>query len=232
MEADFWKQRWQANQIGFHQDQINPYLINHWAALGVPEDARVFVPLSGKSLDMRWLRERGHAVLGVELSPIAVEDFFAELGVEPERQVIGRFQACKVDGLALCCGDFFDLDAAQLADIGAVYDRASLVALPPPMRPAYARHLVSILPRSVPVLLVTMEYPDGQMQGPPFTVHEDEVRQLYAAHFDIEMLEQQDILEQSPQFRAKGVKSLLEKVFLLRPRSDQQGHRPPDDRSA
>jgi len=217
MKAEFWVQRWQANQIGFHQDQINPYLIEYWPQLALPTDSEVFVPLAGKSLDMWWLRDQGHRVLGVELSPIAVADFFSQADVTPEQSQDGPFQQCASDGLKLLCGDFFALDSARMAGVAAVFDRASLIAMPPQMRPDYAAHLMTILPDGCPMLLVTMEYPEGQMQGPPFPVAEDEVRQLFSGHYHIERLAQQDVLDEEPHFRKRGLTSLIEKVFLLTP---------------
>jgi len=217
MKAEFWVKRWQANQIGFHQNQVNPYLLQYWPQMALSADSEVFVPLAGKSLDMWWLREQGHRVLGVELSPIAVSDFFSAADVVPERTQNGPFEQCASDGVTLLCGDFFALDRALMAGISAVFDRASLVAMPADMRPDYAAHLMAILPDKCPILLVTMEYPEDQMQGPPFPVSEDEVRRLFAPHYRIQRLLQQDVLEQEAHFRERGLTSLVEKVFLLTP---------------
>lgn len=215
MKPEFWVQRWQANQIGFHQDQINPYLVKFWPRLALSANSEVFVPLSGKSLDMWWLRDQGHRVLGVELSPIAVSDFFAAADVTPEKTQSGPFEQCAVDDVTLLCGDFFSLERTRMAGISAVFDRASLVAMPAEMRPDYAAHLTSILPHNCPILLVTMEYPLGEMQGPPFTVPEEEVRQLFGQHYRIARLAQSDILDEAPRFRERGLSALEEKVFLL-----------------
>ena len=215
MQPEFWQQRWKANQIGFHQDQINPWLVEFWPQLEIPEHARVLVPLAGKSLDMWWLSEQGHTVLGVELSPVAVGDFFEATGVTPERSNDGPFQRCEANGVSLLCGDFFALTTEHLKGVAAVYDRASLVAFPPPMRPDYAAHLQQILPPSCPVLLITMEYPAEQMQGPPFPVDEDEVQQLFGERFSIDKLAEAGILGDMPQFRDRGLTSLTEKIFKL-----------------
>ena len=217
MDEEFWKERWQANQIGFHQGQINPYLVAYWSRLGAHPGSRVFVPLCGKSLDLRWLQSQGHIVIGVEVSPIAVDNFFKEAGVDPTRRQAGSFQRCSHGNIDLWCGNFFNLSKEDLEEVSAVFDRASLIAMPPAMRPDYARHLAGILPPSVPILLVTMEYPEGSMQGPPFSVSDAEVSHLFGEHYPIDKLHEEDILEQSPRFKAKGLKSLLEKAFLLRP---------------
>ena len=218
MKADFWHQRWQQNQIGFHQREINTHLQAFWDRLDLPAGCPVFVPLCGKSRDLLWLRSRGHRVLGVELSPIATRAFFDENRLEPVTHTpAGPFERFEMDGITILCGDFFRLTADRLEGVCGVYDRASLVALPPPMRPDYARHLGAILPPDACLLLVTMEYPQQQMQGPPFSVGEAEVRQLFGDRFLIEPLYRQEILDENPRFRDKGLTALEEKVYRLSP---------------
>ena len=39
MKAEFWHDRWEANQIGFHKDVANPLLIAHLPALGLAAGA-------------------------------------------------------------------------------------------------------------------------------------------------------------------------------------------------
>jgi thiopurine S-methyltransferase len=215
MKTDFWIERWKQRQIGFHQDEINAHLQDFWPGLGIPRTDRVFVPLCGKSSDMLWLRAQGHEVLGNELSPIAVEEFFTENELEPTVTQHGDFQRWEIDGLVLLCGDFFKLKAEHLSHCSGVFDRASLIALPPEMRPDYARHMVSIMPKQCRMLLVTMEYIQEEMQGPPFSVHEEEVRQLYQKYFDLSVLFEKDILAENPRFGEQGISQLLEKVYQL-----------------
>jgi thiopurine S-methyltransferase len=214
MEKGFWLERWERKEIGFHQDEVNPYLRDYWAELQVAS-GEVFVPLCGKSLDMWWLREQGHSVLGVELSDIAVREFFTEHGGEVQHSHQARFDCCEAEGVRVLCGDFFDLQAADMAQVKAVYDRASLVALPPGMRERYAEHLAGILPTGTRVLLITFDYPQEQMSGPPFAVSEEEVVRLYRDYADIRVLARLDVLEQNPRFRQRGITRLHENIFLL-----------------
>ena len=184
MKSEFWHERWQQNQTGFHQDVINPYLIAFWENLDLMPDSKVFVPLCGKSLDMLWLKQQGYQVLGVEISPLAVEAFFIENDMKPTVVNCSAFQRYSAEGIEILCGDFFDLTDNELKGISAVYDRASLIALPPAMREQYADHLCSIIPPEVDTLLVTLEYPQQQMSGPPFSVSLDEVRALYHGQYE------------------------------------------------
>lgn len=178
MHPEFWHQRWSANQIGFHESQANPLLVAHWGALAAPPAARVFVPLCGKTLDIDWLLARGCSVVGAELSRLAAAQLFERLGQSPAIDRNSPVERWSVPELDLFVGDFFDVTMQQLGRIDAVYDRAALVALPPEVRPRYARHL-DLVTRGAPQLLVSFDYDQSQLAGPPFAVTEAELRRLY-----------------------------------------------------
>lgn len=215
MEPDFWHQRWQENRIGFHQDKATPLMLKHWPSLGVSPGSRVFVPLAGKSRDMLWLASQGYRVLGVELSQLAVEQFFTEndLPYTLTQSPYGRHY--RSGDIELVCGDAFALPAALLGECDAVYDRAALIALPPRMRRRYADELYARLPGRCQGLLITLEYPQPEKEGPPFAVHEDEVRLLFGDRWDVQLLERRDILAQDPAFVQAGVTALNTVVYQL-----------------
>ena len=215
MEKEFWVERWERQETGFHQGDINPYLKRYWPELNLARGSEIFVPLCGKSRDMSWLREQGYGVTGIELSDIAVRAFFVENGHVPHRDTCGRFDRYEAEGIRLLCGDFFDLGRDDLANVTAVYDRASLVALPVEMRRRYVRHMADILPSATQILLVTFDYRQTEMPGPPFAVSPDEVQALYRDYAGIHLLEQSDVLAQNPNFKARGLSRLHENIFLL-----------------
>ena len=215
MEHDFWQQRWREGRIGFHQDDVTPLLREYWPTLALPPGSRVFVPLAGKTLDMSWLAAQGHRVLGVELSQIAVEQFFDEHGLKPSRRQSRYGTHYFAGGVELICGDAFALDADLLSDCGGVFDRAALIALPPEWRRRYATELYARLPAGCRGLLITLEYPQHEKDGPPFSVDEEEVRALYAGHWRIELLERRDILAAQPGFVAEGVTRLATAAYRL-----------------
>lgn len=219
MQADFWHRRWANNQINFHQAEINSHLQDYWPAIKSAEaNSQIFVPLCGKSLDMLWLRAQGYRVLGVELSPIAVNDFFQENDLPPIISQQNEFACWTHDGISLLLGDFFALTPQHLQSCSAIYDRASLIALPPQMRSQYAEQLQRIAPPQAQILLITLEYEQSTMQGPPFAVLESEVQALYQARYQIERLHQLDTLEVSDALRQRGMQRMDEKVYLLTPR--------------
>lgn len=215
METNFWLERWQQGLIGFHQEQANPYLVQHWPKLGAQAGDRVLVPLCGKSKDMVWLHQQGVQVRGIELSAMAVEAFFTDNQLRANQDAQGHFSCWRAPGYELLCGDFFNLMPAETQYHRFVYDRASLVALPPEMRQKYAKHLGGLLVPGSKVLLVTMEYPQHEMQGPPFSVHEDEVSSLYSHDFKIEKVGESDVLSENPRFRERGLSQLMETIYIM-----------------
>lgn len=218
MEVEFWKQRWQENQTGFHLDQVNPYLEQFWPALQLTPGSHVFVPLCGKSKDLVWLEKSGYRVTGVECSQLAINAFFTENNLQFDTVQGQALNTCIAGNIQLLQGDFFDLQSNELADVKAVYDRAALVALPPDMRQRYAQKLVDILPAPTTMLLITLEYNQASMSGPPFSVPEIEVRSLYSHCFDIHRLQQMDVLSSQPRFAQRGLDRLVESVYLLQPK--------------
>jgi len=216
MDFKFWHERWTNNQIGFHQADINPYLQTHWPSLAVPQGQRVFVPLCGKSHDMLWLLEQGYPVMGNEISEIAVQDFFQEHHLTPRQTQQDHFTVWTDGPLQILCGDFFALSTTDMADIAAVYDRASLIAFPETMRRDYAQHLAHLLPADTPMLLITLDYPQQQMQGPPFSVPVAEVTALFQAHFTIQPLLTKDVLSEHQRFKEKGLTELRECIYVLK----------------
>ncbi|MDY0308652.1 MAG: thiopurine S-methyltransferase [Castellaniella sp.] len=215
MDTDFWLQRWQQGQTGFHQSRVMPLLQKHWPGLGLPAGSRVLVPLAGKSLDVAWLAQQGHAVLAVELSPIAVEQFFKDHGLHPEIQPTPEGTLYRAGPIEFLCGDIFNLTAATLARCTACYDRAALIALTPALRARYAHHVYGQLPAGCRTLLLTLDYPQAEMDGPPFSVPGAEIQALYGSRWHIEPLETRDVLAQEPKFAARGVSRMQTGVFRL-----------------
>jgi len=216
VESDFWHQRWHAQHIGWHQPQVNAWLKQYWTSLELPPGSRVFVPLCGKSLDMLWLVQQGHEVVGVELSPLAVAAFCEENRLPAERQEEGRFIRHHAQRIHLLQGDFFHLRPQDLGRVQGVWDRAALVALPESMRGEYAEHLAALLEPGTQVLLVTMDYPAEEMEGPPFSVSAAEVEARFGSAFEVKLLETGDMLAGNPSLRERGLSRLLEQVWHLR----------------
>lgn len=209
MDADFWHQKWQAKQIGFHNAEPNPLLLAHMDELALAAGSRVFVPLCGKTLDIGWLLAEGYEVAGAELSELAISELFQELGVVPDIEDSSGFRHYRADGLDIFAGDILQLDAATLGRVDAVYDRAALVALPAAMRSRYCKHLMQ-LTQFAPQLLITYDYDQTLIDGPPFAISVEEVHRQYADSYQVTAVEHLEV-----EGGLKGVPS-RETVWLLR----------------
>ncbi|KFF48563.1 thiopurine S-methyltransferase [Gammaproteobacteria bacterium MFB021] len=218
MEHRFWQQRWEQAQLGFHLSFVHPILKRHLARYALAPGARVFLPLCGKTLDIGWLLSEGYAVVGAELSELAVAQLFAELGVEPTVSEWEGGQCWQHGALSVYQGDIFALTPAALGAIDLVYDRAALVALPPPMRDAYASQLLA-LSGAAPQLLITFEYDPAEKEGPPFPVLPAEVARHYADTHEFAELSRKDVLDAALSFRDAGVSRFVEVAWQLLPRA-------------
>ena len=217
MEHQFWHERWAKKEIGFHEGTVNQYLHDHWPELAGNGTGTVLVPLCGKAHDMWWLHDRGHAVIGVELSEVACKDFFEE-GQEKAKVHPGEpFTKFAHDDLQLWCGDFFQLVPEDLKHVRLVYDRAALIALPPHMRQDYVDHLTAVIPDGTRILLITLDY-DTDIKGPPFNVSDEEVLKLYSADYEIEHILTNTLAKDHPFTKRKGLAGATESVFRLRKR--------------
>lgn len=215
MDHQFWLDRWSRGQIGFHQATVEPCLERYWPSLDVAQDCRVLVPLCGKSIDLLWLRERGHDVLGVELSELAVEAFCMENGIPARRRALPDFDRYEAPRLALLRGDFFRTSAALLGDVAAIYDRAALVAWAPEQRARYVEHLIRGTPAAQAMLLIALEYPQSEMQGPPYSVDCREVERLFSRDHEIQVLGRRDVLAGDSRMRDRGISWMFDVCYHL-----------------
>jgi thiopurine S-methyltransferase len=203
--ANQWIDRWEQGNTGWHEMAGNARLKQHWRGTG----KHVLVPFCGKSKDMLWLEEQGNKVAGVELSELAIEAFFDENELEFTVRVgtLKAFQA-KTRQITIYCGDYF---ALQTEPFDAHFDRGALVALPPDRRPAYAAHTSSLLAGSAQQLVITLEYDQSVVAGPPFSVEATEVRSYWPALQQVAA--EDDIANGPPKFREAGLKEMTEVIW-------------------
>ncbi|WP_430231929.1 thiopurine S-methyltransferase [Nitrosomonas communis] len=192
MEASYWHQRWQQGEIGFHESQVHPALVEHLSRLNLTKGARLFLPLCGKTLDIAWLLANNYRIVGAELSSIAINELFAALGLVPEITPVGALSRYSEKNIDIWVGDIFDLTSSLLGAVDAIYDRAALVALPEHMRNRYAAHLI-VLTHATPQLLITYEYDQHLYDGPPFSVPEKELKQHYGGTYQLQQMAQDQI---------------------------------------
>ena len=211
MLAKFWHQKWEKNEIGFHLPDANPLLIRHFPTLNLKQDARIFLPLCGKTFDIAWLIAQGHRVAGAELSAIAIEDLFNSLNLTPNIKTLGEVMHYSASNIDIFVGDILKVSPAMLGNVDAVYDRAALVALPDNMRKLFTTHLI-MLTKTAPQLLICFEYDQALHAGPPFSISADEVKQHYQTTYDVSLLGSSDMVG-----GLKGQCPATEHVWWLKP---------------
>ena len=205
MDADFWLSRWQDGWTPFHSADVNPTLARFWPGLELNAACTVLVPLCGKSVDIWHLNRLGHPVIGVELSPIAVTQFFQEAGVKPEVDTAGPFTRYRSGDVTILHGDFMALTRKEAPDVAAWWDRGALVALPPELRDPYAATLLGLIQPQARGLLATIEYDPAEMDGPPFAITEEEVQRLFGSHVTVTRL-MSETSDAPPTLAERGLK--------------------------
>ncbi len=210
-----WIERWQNNNIGWHNNTTNKHLIKWLPKVQQNNNNTVFVPLCGKSLDMLYLLDNGFKVIAVEFSELAVMSFFKENNIKFNKHIKDNFVVYSGKNITIFVGDYFKLKKDMLKDIDLVYDRASLIALPYDMRVKYVKHLINITPKILTILLLTLNYPQQQLDGPPFAVSFAEISVLFGNNFKYLQLECYDDLVNEPKFLTAEVDFLEKSSYKL-----------------
>ncbi|WP_413284409.1 thiopurine S-methyltransferase [Vibrio sp. MA40-2] len=211
-DKEFWHHKWASNQIGFHLDDVNPLLIKFWEKVEPKTTDKVLLPLCGKSEDLIWLAQRHESVQGVEISDIAVRSFFSEHFYTPMVvKLDASHELYQFDELSIYVGDFF---TSPIENVDIVYDRAALVALPEDMREEYVNRLKTVLNKGGRILLVTLDYVQAEMSGPPFSVAEVELRRLFS-EYKLTLLNRDDADDMHPKIAKSGLSRFAELVWLI-----------------
>ncbi len=215
VDKQHWLDRWRENRIGFHEAAVNRHLETWLPQFELEAGSCVFMPLCGKAHDIAWLAGQGFEVIGIELSELAIEAFFEEQNLDFERFESDRFGIYEAERITLLQGDFFELRNDDLGACSFVYDRAALIAMAESDRPRYYQHMLSITPGVSSMLLITMDYDQSEMQGPPFAVPDEEIQRYYEKAFSINLLYSEDIVDERPRWREAGLSRLVESVYRL-----------------
>jgi len=214
MENNYWLNKWQTNDIAFHEENVNADLIAYIHKLNLKPGDYIFVPLCGKTKDMLWLAEKGFHVIGIELSSIACDDFFDELNIKPHVTKQSKFKKYTYNNIILFCGDLFNLTSSDLPIIHAVYDCKALIALPSDLRKKYIDHIVKCFGTNIKILLLTRET-SCPVKPPPFPVNKAEIDLLYGSYFDVQLLKNLSITDIPERLAKKGYTEIIENVYLI-----------------
>jgi thiopurine S-methyltransferase len=218
MELSYWQSRWQKGNTGWHMDTVYPPLPHLWNQIGMNSDTRVLVPLCGKSLDLLWLTDHCDTVTGVDISPKALQHVMQKHSESFIKDTSHGFTIYRSDSLVLWEGDFAKLPSDQIPPQNLIYDKASIIALPPEKRQRHAEKMIELSSFNTQILIQIFEYDQNEMNGPPFSVEEQELKRLFGNQFKLKCLHEQSKLEELQKFKQRGLSShLIEKIFHLIP---------------
>ena len=218
MDKDFWLKAWEEGRTRFHNQEPNTDLVQYFP-LFKDHVTEAFVPLCGKSIDLHFLHQAGLEVTGVELSPLAIDQFKQD---SKERDLswieteLSHHLLSQADSLNLYCGDLFELPAEVLESVDFIYDRAAIVALPPELRLKYASWIKETFKQPHQILLISFEYDQALCDGPPFSVTEAEINQLFSDCYSIDLLDRRVIDDINPKFVEANVKKFERTVYQLK----------------
>lgn len=185
MDREFWIEKWKSKAIGFHYDGVNPVLENFYKEMKLQAGDKVFIPLCGKSGDIFWLMQKEVEVVGVELSEMAIVEFFTERKLDYQVKDQNDFKIYKSNNLTIYCGDLFNLTSIYSEKFDAVYDRAAFVAMPKNMRNDYLMAIKKFVSVNSRILLQTLSYGSSEFQGPPFSVNINEYESVLEKTFTL-----------------------------------------------
>ncbi|MGI9521342.1 MAG: thiopurine S-methyltransferase [Hyphomicrobiaceae bacterium] len=218
MDEDFWRDAWRMGRAAFHEGKPNASLIQYWNKTALPKGTTVIVPFCGKSIDMIWLAEQGHFVIGIEIAEMAVEAFFAENSLRRTVDPESSFSVSRSGRLEIWCGDFFQLPREVIARAHGLFDRGGLIAQPREMRAKYARKLNADLVPSARMLLMCVDYNQSEMPGPPFSVSDLEISDHFSSRFEVERVHEEHLTAVPERFASQGLTTLRRTVHLLKGR--------------
>ncbi|GAA6212104.1 thiopurine S-methyltransferase [Hyphomicrobiales bacterium 4NK60-0047b] len=211
MDENFWHERWNNNEIPFHESEANKNLVNNLDKLQIKEKSRIFIPLCGKTLDIGWLLSRRYKVVGAELSEFAINELFKQLEVKPIIKDTGSLKCYSAPNIDIFVGNIFELTIEDIGLVDAIYDRGAYVALPKEIRSKYSQHMKDIT-KNAPQLLIAYEYNQNLMKGPPFSIPPKELENNYNDAYEITNLNSKDV-----EGGLKGICAAKENVWLLQP---------------
>ncbi|XP_054840284.1 thiopurine S-methyltransferase [Eublepharis macularius] len=214
-----WLEKWQLRNLPFHKEEGHPllkkYLDNF---LNGRNGLKIFFPLCGKAVEMKWLADMGHHVVGVEISETALKDFFTEQSLSYSEETVPEIPGAKLlkstsGNISLYCCSIYDLASTVVGKFDAIWDRGSLVAVNPCDRERYANLMLSLMNRRCCCFLVTVSYDPSKHKGPPFYVPDSEVKRLFGQCCDIKQLEKRDGF--SERHRTWGLDYFWEVMYML-----------------
>ncbi|XP_078395399.1 putative thiopurine S-methyltransferase isoform X2 [Cetorhinus maximus] len=224
LTLEYWITCWEKQQIGFHLNIVHEMLKKHLdVLLNGRKQIRIFFPLCGKAVDMKWLADQGHTVVGVELSEIAVKQFFTEQNLPYIQEPVPGMPGVDVfktpEGqISLFRCNIFDLSSLIAGPFDGIWDRGSLQPLNSSDRQRYSKLMITLMAKGCRYLLDTLVCTRSDFDGLPPKISESETRDLFGHACNIQLLDSSSTL--TGKQKLWGLESFIEEVHLITLKTD------------
>ncbi|KAL3868316.1 hypothetical protein ACJMK2_041136 [Sinanodonta woodiana] len=205
-----WMKRWEEGTSDWVVTSVDPMLLKYEGKIfeGRTQQLRVFVPLCGKTPDMKWFADKGHEVVGVELYATAVEKFFSERGMQYSSADLpnldGKLYQSEDGMIKIYSCDLYLLSKDLLGQFDIIWDSRSLVAINVADHTKYRDLLLSLLKPDGLYLLSTLDYDGSVFIGPPHPFSVEHVQELYGDLCNVSYLDKTETIQQRREkYKAK-----------------------------
>lgn len=164
----FWEGRWQSGETPWDHGRAAPPFAEFVEREGAPA-GDILIPGPGSGHDVRYFAELGARVLGLDISPSAIE-VARQRNPHPDAD----YQP----------GNILDPAPKWHAQFDWVIEHTCLCALPPDQWDAYARAIPLLLKPGGHYLALFYRNPEDD-DGPPFRIEEADIERLFSPNFSL-----------------------------------------------
>ncbi|KAM8966240.1 thiopurine S-methyltransferase-like [Pelodytes ibericus] len=219
LSVNDWMARWEKRIIGFHEANVHVLLAEFVDDMvNNRKQIRILFPLCGKAVDMKWLADMGHTIVGIDVSEIAIKEFFAENNIPYVEEDVPGISGAKVfkstsGNISLYCCSIFNINDSIVGKFDGIWDRGAMVAINPCDRQRYVSLIISLMAKDCHYLLVTVEFEPKLHAGSPFYVPDEDLETMLGSLCSYKCLKTIDAL--SDNQRQWGLVFYQEKIFLV-----------------
>ncbi|GFR60726.1 thiopurine S-methyltransferase [Elysia marginata] len=200
----YWQQRYDGGDTYWLRKEATAMLVKHYNKLNPEGKAQnMLLPLCGKSVDLDWLSSQGvPLVVGVDCLLAVLREVSVRSGqswIQTQVSESGSdFQLLeRSDGkMKLYSGDMLRFSTEIAGTFDAMWERGSLIILPPTDINKYAELLKSLLNPGGRILLESIEFDKDAidpatdyMPFPPFPYFPKDIRLLFEPECTVEYLD-------------------------------------------
>ncbi|KAL7644768.1 UNVERIFIED_CONTAM: hypothetical protein RMT77_004581 [Armadillidium vulgare] len=218
----FWEKLWSTKLTPFHQKEVCPFLLKNSSNLNFASPKRVFIPLCGKALELKWFYDRGFEVVGVELISIPVEEFFKEQNLSFKIRELpwAKVYESSDQRIKIYVADIFSVEPEEVGKFDVIWARADYTIVKIAEREKYSKLMKQLCKEKFVYFLCTLQFevPIGRHDTPPRPLSHEETRIFYGDWCKVDLIEEEDGLKYYPQFKSSGIDTVRQSCFILTPK--------------